>query len=79
MSNRYIVRQPIKNPKGVIIGHEILYCGENQAFASEVGAANEYAAADTVYSFLMQNGGKGLKGSLHFMTFTTMLLMKNLI
>ena len=76
MSNRYIVRQPIKNAKGVIIGHEILYCGENQAFTSEVGGANEYAAADTVYSFLTQNGGKGIKGSLNFMTFTTMLLMK---
>ena len=76
MSSKYIVRQPIKNADGTIIGHEILYCGENQAFTDTTGSANEYAAADTVYSFLTQNGGKGLKGSLNFMTFTTMLLMK---
>lgn len=76
MSSKYIVRQPIKNIEGFIIGYEILYCGENQVFTDTVGTANEYAAADTVYSFLTQNGGKGLKGSLNFMTFTTMLLMK---
>lgn len=76
MSSKYIVRQPIKDIQGSIIGHEILYCGENQAFTDTAGTANEYAAADTVYSFLTQNGGKGLKGSLNFMTFTTMLLMK---
>ncbi len=76
MSSKYIVRQPIKNAEGTIIGYEILYCGENQAFTDGGGSANEYAAADTVYSFLTQNGGKGLKGSLNFMTFTTMLLMK---
>ena len=76
MSSKYIVRQPIKDIEGSIIGHEILYCGENQAFTDTAGTANEYAAADTVYSFLTQNGGKGLKGNLNFMTFTTMLLMK---
>ena len=31
MSNKYIVRQPIKDAQGKIWGHEILYHGENQA------------------------------------------------
>ena len=76
MASKFIVRQPIKDREGVIIGHEILYHGENQAFSGDSGASNDYAAADTVYSFLTQNSNKALKGTLHFMTFTTMLLMK---
>ena len=77
MASKFIVRQPIKDREGVIIGHEILYHGENQAFSGDSGtSSNDYAAADTVYSFLTQNSNKALKGTLHFMTFTTMLLMK---
>ncbi len=77
MSSKYIVRQPIKDAEGKIIGHEILYHGENQAFSGENSAnANEFAAADTIYNFLSQNSNKVLKGSLNFMTFTTTLLMK---
>ena len=76
MSSKYIVRQPIKDVEGNILGHEILYYGENQAFSGESGAATEFAAADTIYNFLTQNSTKTLKGSLNFMTFTTMLLMK---
>lgn len=77
MSNKYIVRQPIKSPDGRILGYEILYHGENQAFSNDNGAlSSEFAAADTVYNFLTQNSTKVLKGSLNFMTFTTMLLMK---
>ncbi|MCI8525583.1 MAG: HDOD domain-containing protein [Oscillospiraceae bacterium] len=76
MSSKYIVRQQIKNADGEIIGHEILYHGENQAFAAEASTSNEFAAADTVYNFLTQNSTKVLHGSLNFMTFTTMLLMK---
>ena len=77
MSNKYIVRQSVKDSDGVILGYEILYCGENQAFASEDSeVSRNYAAADTIYSFLTQNSNKGLKGTLNFMTFTTMLLMK---
>lgn len=75
MGSKYIVRQPIKSIDGTVIGHEILYHGENQAFSME-GAATEFAAADTIYNFLTQNSTKTLKGSLNFMTFTTMLLMK---
>ena len=78
MSSKYIVRQPIKDVQGKILGHEILYYGENQAFSSDApaGAASEFASADTIYSFLTQNSSKALKGSLNFMTFTSMLLMK---
>lgn len=77
MSSKYIVRQPIKDANGAIVGYEILYHGENQAFSSEgPSATNDFAAADTIYNFLTQNSTKVLKGSLNFMTFTTMLLMK---
>lgn len=76
MSSKYIVRQPIKDADGKIIGYEILYHGENTAFSSEGSTANDFAAADTIYSFLTQNTTKVFKGSLSFMTFTTTLLMK---
>ena len=77
MSSKYIVRQPIKDTSGKILGYEIVYHGENQAFSSDSNSpANEFASADTVYSFLTQNSTTTLKGSLNFMTFTTMLLMK---
>ena len=76
MSSKYIVRQPIKEPGGKILGYEIMYFGENQAFTAENTQASEFASADTIYSFLTQNSTKTLKGSLNFMTFTTTLLMK---
>lgn len=77
-ASKYVVRQPIKDLTGKIIGHEILYHGENQAYSNvEAGSSsNEFAAADTIYSFLSHNTEKVLKGSLNFMTFTTTLLMK---
>ena len=77
MSGKYIVRQPIKDAAGTIIGNEILYYGANQAFSSDNSTSSaEFAAANTIYSFLTQNTPKVLKGTLNFMTFTTMLLMK---
>ena len=76
MSSKYIVRQQIKDVQGNVIGHEILYHGENQAFVSDGAVNTDFAAADTIYTFLTQNTSKILKGSLTFMTFTTMLLMK---
>ena len=76
MSSKYIVRQPIKDSEGKILGHEILYHGENQAFTVENPQAREFASADTIYSFLTQNSTTTLRGSLNFMTFTTTLLMK---
>lgn len=77
MGSKYIVRQPIKDANGATLGYEILYHGENQAFSSDSGTSStDFAAADTIYAFLTQNSTKVLKGTLNFMTFTTMLLMK---
>lgn len=81
MNNKYIVRQPIKDQESKIIGYEILYHGENEAFgdinsSSNELVANEFAAADTIYNFLLQNTDKLFKGSLSFMTFTPTLLIK---
>ncbi|MCM1149511.1 MAG: HDOD domain-containing protein [Butyricicoccus sp.] len=77
MSGRYIVRQPIKDLGGKVIGHEILYHGSNQAFSSDgPNSSNEYSVANTIYNFLTQSSTKAFKGTLNFMTFTTMLLMK---
>ena len=72
MSGKYIVRQPIKDAEGNTIGHEILYHGANQAFSSDNSTSSaEFAAANTIYSFLTQNSPKVLRGTLNFMTFTT--------
>ena len=76
MSSKYIVRQQIKDAKGMILGYEILYHGENQAFSNDADVNSDLTAANTVYNFLTQNTPKVFKGSLTFMTFTTMLLMK---
>ena len=81
MANKYIVRRPIKNTASQVIGYEILYHGENTLYGGEEPEqaketkVNEFAVADTLYSFLTQNSER-VKGSLNFMTFTTTLLMK---
>ena len=62
MSNRYIVRQQIKDAKGTILGYEILYHGDNQAFSSDADANNDMTAANTIYNFLTQNQGDGPYG-----------------
>ncbi len=76
MSNKYIVRQQIKDVKGATLGYEILYHGDNQAFSNDSDVSNDLAAANTIYNFLTQNTPRVFKGTLTFMTFTTMLLMK---
>ena len=77
MSGKYIVRQPIRDHEGSTIGYEILYHGANQAFSGDSSTSSaEFAAANTIYNFLTDNSPKVLKGTLNFMTFTTMLLMK---
>ena len=64
MSSKYIVRQPIKDAAGTIIGYEILYHGENEAFSNDNGTSSaDFAAADTIYNFLTQNSTKVLKGT----------------
>lgn len=76
MSNKYIVRQPIKDPENKIVGYEILYYGENQAYGDHDSSSSEFAAADTIYNFLLQNSSKLFRNNLTFMTFTPTLLMK---
>jgi len=79
MGSKYIVRRPVKDADSQVIGYEILYHGENQAYGGDDAGgsrSSEFAAADTIYNFLTQNSGKSLKGTLNFMTFTTTLLMK---
>ena len=81
MANKYIVRRPIKDTASRVIGYEILYHGENTLYGKDVPEqgketqVNEFAVADTIYSFLTQNAER-VRGSLNFMTFTTTLLMK---
>ena len=57
MSSKYIVRQPIKDQANKIIGYEIQYHGENQAFGDNGKNVreNDFAAADTIYNFLTMN------------------------
>ena len=73
-TTKYIVRQPIKDLQGTILGYEIRYTGEDAGFSGEHG--NDFAAAETIYNFLTQASDTTLKGAKNFMTFTTNLLMK---
>lgn len=73
-ANKFIVRQPIKNLVGEVVGYEIRYTGENSGYDTESG--QDFAAAEAIYNFLTQNTEKSFKGALNFMTFTTNLLMK---
>ncbi len=80
MNHKFMVRQPIKTLEHKIIGYEILYFGENEAFGeinpNPEEPLNELEAADSVYHFLKQNGHTLFSNSLNFMTFTPTLLMK---
>ena len=76
MSNRYIVRQPIRNAEDEIIGYEMVYHGGSQAYSTDGDAQREYAAADAVSSLLSKSSVKSLNGVTNFMTFNTALLMK---
>ncbi len=76
MSSKYIVRQPIKNLEDKVVAYEIQYYGDNQSLGVDSSPTNDFAAADTIYNFLTMNMEKLLRGTLHFMTFTTTLLLK---
>lgn len=73
-TNKYIVRQPIKNIESKVVGYEIMYYGANEAYGGD--DANNIQAAEAIYNVLTQNSGKGLRASINFMTFTTTLLAK---
>ena len=73
-TTKYIVRQPIKDLQGTVLGYEIRYTGENTGYNGEEG--QDFSAAETIYNFLTQASDTTFKGALNFMTFTTNLLMK---
>ncbi len=71
--NKYIVRQPIKQMDGKTFGYEILFSLENELY----NQSGDYAVAETISSFLMQNNNKLKNDMISFMTFTPNLLFKN--
>lgn len=71
--HKFIVRQPIKDGIGTTFGYEILFHVENE----HDSLMREYAAADAIFSFLLQNSEKILSTERVFMTFTMNLLLKN--
>lgn len=71
--NKYIVRQPIKQMDGKTFGYEILFSLENELY----NQSGDYAVAETISSFLMQNNNKLKNDVVNFMTFTPNLLFKN--
>jgi len=74
-TNKYVVRQPIKDLQGKVLGYEIRYTGENAGYIGESG--QDFIAADAIYNFLTQTTDKSFSGAQNFMTFTVNLLMKN--
>lgn len=73
--NKYVVRQPIKNLQGEVLGYEIRYTGESGGYSGENG--QDFMAADAIYNFLTQTTDRSFSGTRNFMTFTVNLLMKH--
>lgn len=71
--HKFIVRQPIKDIVGTTFGYEILFHVDDE----HDKLMKEYAAADTIFSFLLQNSEKLLSTGKVFITFTMNLLLKN--
>ena len=44
-TSKYIVRQPIKDLQGTVLGYEIRYTGENTGYNGEEG--QDFSAAET--------------------------------
>ncbi|MDE7261208.1 MAG: diguanylate phosphodiesterase, partial [Oscillospiraceae bacterium] len=74
-ASKYVVRQPIKDAQGKILGYEVRYSGEDAGYAGENG--QDFMAADAIYNFLTQTSGSNFSGALNFMNFTVNLLMKH--
>lgn len=72
--HKYVVRQPIKDKKQNILGYEILFEVEKGSLYNE---ADDFAAADTISGFLMQNNKNIFSCGMAFITFTPNLLFKN--
>lgn len=72
--SKYVVRQPIKDRENNIFGYEILFQVENGSLYNQ---NSDYAAAESISSFLMQNNENVFQDKITFMTFTPNLLFKN--
>lgn len=72
--NGYVVRQAIKDREDNIVGYEILFQNDGDAFYN---SSNDAMAADTIANFLLQNNDKIFTGKLIFATFTPSLLFRN--
>lgn len=72
--NKYVVRQPIKDKNQDILGYEILFEVEKGGLYNET---DDFAAADTIAGFLMQNNKNIFSSGMAFITFTPNLLFKN--
>ena len=72
--NKYIVRQPIKDRQQNILGYEILFQMKNESLYNQT---KDFAVADTISGFLMQNNEKVFSDKNTFMTFSPNLLFKN--
>ena len=75
-AGRYVVRQPIKDLHGKVLGYEIRYDGEDSAYDNGEKGNQDHAVAGAVYNFLTQNTDRAFRGATHFMNFTVNLLMK---
>ena len=73
--NKFIVRQPIKALDGSTFGYEILFNLDNESYNQNENG--DYAVAETISSFLMQNSEKMSTESMMFMAFTPNLLFRN--
>ncbi|MCI8342658.1 MAG: HDOD domain-containing protein [Firmicutes bacterium] len=71
---KFVVRQPIKDIGGNTVGYEILFNIDNGIYNN---TNNDYMAADTISSFLLQNSDKVFSKGMTFITFTPNLLFKN--
>lgn len=71
--SKYVVRQPIKDAQQAVFGYEILFHDEGGNLYNQ---NDDYAAADTISTFLMQNNERIFKDQITFMTFTPNLLFK---
>ncbi len=72
--NKFIVRQPIKTPDGATFGYEIVFSVENELYNQN----RDYAAAENMSSFLLQNSSKVVSKGITFMTVTPNLLFKSM-
>lgn len=74
--NKFVVKQPIKNGKNELIGHELLFNVSNELYNEK--ESEDYRVAETISTFLTQNSSKLDKSVLHFITFTPNLLFKKM-